>query len=87
MNDNNDIYKKYYKINKDLHEEIQKLKENMSKNKEYFDYYEKNRIKMQEEIDEINKLNDELNKENQEIKKELDEYRKNYIIMKKHYIQ
>ena len=41
MNDNNDIYKKYYKINKDLNEEIQKLKENMSKNKEYFDYYEK----------------------------------------------
>ena len=77
INDNNDIYKKYYKINKDLGEEIRKLKENMSKTKEYFDYYEKNRTKMQEKIDEINKLNDELNKENQETKKELDEYKKN----------
>ena len=47
----------------------------MGKNKKYFDYQEKNKIKMQEEIDEINKLNDELNKENQEIKKELDEYK------------
>ena len=45
----------------------------MGKNDKYFDYHKKNKIKMQEEIDEINKLNDELNKENQEIKKELDE--------------
>ena len=31
MNDNNDIYKEYYKINKDFNEEIQKLKENVGK--------------------------------------------------------
>ena len=31
---------------------------------------------MQEEIDEINKINIELNKENQEIKKEVDKYKK-----------
>ena len=76
MTKNDEIYEKYSKVNKELDEEIQKLKENLSQNKEYFNYYEKNKTKMREEIDEINKLNNKLNKENQEIKEELDEYKK-----------
>ena len=53
---NNEIYEKYSKVNKELDEEVQILKENLIQNKEYFNYYEKNKIKMREEIDEINKI-------------------------------
>ena len=53
---NNEIYEKYSKVNKELDEEVQRLKENLIQNKEYFNYYEKNKIKMREEIDEINKI-------------------------------
>ena len=52
---NNEIYEKYSKVNKELDEEVQRLKENLIQNKEYFNY-EKNKIKMREEIDEINKI-------------------------------
>ena len=61
----------YDKLDKKCNEEIQKLKKELKENEEYFNDYEENRIKTQEKIKELNKLNNELDIENQEIKKEL----------------
>ena len=61
----------YEIINKKHNQEIQKLVKELKENEEYFNDYEKNRIKKQEEINELNRLNKELNKEKQIIEKEL----------------
>ena len=61
----------YEIINKKHNQEIQKLVKQLKENEEYFNDYEKNRIKKQEEINELNRLNKELNKEKQIIEKEL----------------
>ena len=49
-----------------------KTRKRTKKNEAYFHNYEKNRIKTQETINELNGLNNELNREKQEILKELD---------------
>ena len=56
-----------FEINKKLTKEVEELKENSIQNKKYFDYYEENKIIVQEHINKLNKIN-ELNNENQKIK-------------------
>ena len=57
------------KINNKHEQKIQGLGKELEENKKYFNDYEKNRIKTQEKINKLNKLNDGLNKEKQEIEK------------------
>ena len=57
---------------------MQELGKELEENEEYFNDYENNRIKRQEKINKLNKLNDGLNKEKQEIEKELN--KKNILI-------
>ena len=52
----NEISKKYSEINGKLTKEVQELKENLIQNKKYFDYYEENKIIVQEHINELNKI-------------------------------
>ena len=69
-NRNLEIIAENNKINENYDKEIQKLKEELKKNEEYFNNNEKDRIKTQETINRLNRLNNnELHIEKQEIKK------------------
>ena len=50
---------------------MQELRKELEENEEYFNDYENNRIKTQEKINKLNKLNDGLNEEKQEIEKRI----------------
>ena len=54
-------------INNKYNQKIQELKKQLEENEKYFGNNEKDRIKRQEEIKELNKSNNKLNKEKQEI--------------------
>ena len=62
---NNEITKKYSEINKELTKEVQGLKKKLIQNKEYFDYYEKNKTTMQKNINELEDKIYRLNNENE----------------------
>ena len=76
--ESNKINENYDEFNKRRDQEVQKLGKELKENEEYCHNYEKNRIKTQETINELNRLNNELNREKQEILKEFDE--KNTLI-------
>ena len=62
-NKNLEIIAESNKINENYDKKIQKLKEEPKKKKEYFNNNEKDRIKTQETINRLNRLNNELKKE------------------------
>ena len=72
-NKNLEIIAESNKINENYDKEIQKLKEELKK-KEYFYNNEKDRIKTQETINRLKRLNNELKKELDNEKELINEY-------------
>ena len=72
-NKNLEIIAESNKINENYDKEIQKLKEELKK-KEYFNNNEKYRIKTQETINRLKRLNNELKKELDNEKELINEY-------------